>query len=445
MLSKPNLAKICLIFLLVSKCYGQQAPQNEHGQHPAPPQAQHEEHSQQEGMQMPNSEGKVYEAGMFLMKQASGTGVNPDSSQAPMWMTNVRSWNLMFHSSLFLNELQQSGARGADKFFSTNWVMGMAERRIGSGSFMARAMLSLDPLTVTKRRYPLLFQTGETAFGKGIIDAQHPHDFLMEFSLQYARPLSDRTMFSMYFAPVGDPALGPVAFPHRVSAMELPQATLGHHVQDSTHIANEVITVGLTNGPLRLEASGFHGAEPNENRWNVDYGAMDSWSTRVVFAPQGDWSGQVSVGRLTKPEALEDGDIVRATASATYNRLLKNGFWASSFVWGRNHKTDTKRNTNSFLGESLLQFSGGNYLTGRIEAVDKDELFDEHAGHSNKIYRILAYTVGYSRNLLSRNEVQIGLGSNFTFYSIPDQLATAYGAHPIGVLIYFRLRTGTVH
>jgi hypothetical protein len=227
--------------------------------------------------------------------------------------------------------------------------------------------------------------------------------------------------------------------------MELPQAALGHHLQDSTHVANEVVTAGLKHGPVRLEASGFHGAEPKENRWNIDYGAMDSWSSRLVFAPESNWSGQVSVGRLNKPEALENGDIVRATASATYNRPLASGFWASSFVWGRNHKTDTKRNTNSFLGESLLQFSGANYLTGRVEGVDKDELFDEHAGHSGEIFRVVAYTVGYSRNLLSRSDVQIGLGSNLTFYSIPHQLAAVYGAHPMGVLIYFRLRTGTMH
>ena len=69
----------------------------------------------------------------------------------------------------------------------------------------------------------------------------------------------------LYFAPVGDPALAPVAFPHRVSAMELPRATLSHHLQDSTHIANEVVTGGIIRDSFRIEASGFHGAEPNEN------------------------------------------------------------------------------------------------------------------------------------------------------------------------------------
>ncbi|MBI3933149.1 MAG: hypothetical protein HY316_00560 [Acidobacteria bacterium] len=396
-----------------------------------------------EGMQMGSTGMAMNDGGMFLMNQASGTGTNPASSQTPMLMQMAGTWNLMFHTSIFLNELQQTGPRGGDKFFSTNWFMGMAERRIGKGSFMARAMLSLDPLTVTKRRYPELFQTGETAFGKPIIDAQHPHDFLMEFSLQYARPISEHTMVNFYFAPVGDPAMGPVAFPHRISAAELPQATLGHHVQDSTHIANEVITAGVSHGGFRLEASGFHGAEPNENRWNIDHGAVDSWSTRLALSPCANWSGQVSLGRLAKPEALEAGDIVRSTASLTYNKPLPGGFWATSLMWGRNHKTDPKQNINSYLAESLVQISQQNYVTGRLELVDKDELFahngDGELTEPTAVFRIGAYTLGYARAVKLFLGIQSAIGGNFTVYTLPGTLKPSYGEHPTSFLLYFRI------
>src|SRR5205823_8489911 len=125
----------------------------------------------------------------------------------------------------------------------------------------------------------------------------------------------EHTILQAYFAPVGDPALGPVAFPHRASAMELPQAALGHHWQDSSHIANEVVTVGITHKKIRIEASGFYGSEPNENRWNIDSGPINSWSTRLWFFPAKNWAMQVSGGRLTHPEDLEPGDTVRTTAS----------------------------------------------------------------------------------------------------------------------------------
>ncbi len=66
----------------------------------------------------------------------------------------------------------------------------------------------------------------------------------MALGFHYARQLDANTIVDIYFAPVGDPALGPVAFPHRASAMELPQAPISHHLQDSTHVADEVVTLG---------------------------------------------------------------------------------------------------------------------------------------------------------------------------------------------------------
>src|ERR1035437_9978590 len=127
-----------------------------------------------------------------------------------------------------------------------------ASHDLGGGSFMFQLMLSLDPATITNRSYPELFQTGETAHGQPLVDAQHPHDFIMGIGLDYVHPLGS-AMLQFYYAPVGDPALGPVAFPHRASSFELPQATLSHHWQDSTHIADNVATVAMARKWLRVE------------------------------------------------------------------------------------------------------------------------------------------------------------------------------------------------
>src|SRR5581483_5330569 len=138
--------------------------------------------------------------------------------------------------------IQQSGPRGGDKLYSPNWLMTSASHRAGAGgTFEADLMLSLEPATITNRSYPLLFQTGETAYGRPLVDAQHPHNFVMDLGIHYARPVG-AAVVQFYYAPVGDPALGPVAYPHRASAAELPQAPIGHHWQDSTHIATNVVT-----------------------------------------------------------------------------------------------------------------------------------------------------------------------------------------------------------
>src|SRR2546425_2483120 len=240
--------------------------------------AQHEGH---EGMSMPAAKPAADAAPEH---QASGTSINPRSSPMEMIHKKAGAWTLMFHGVAFIADEQQTGRRGADKFFAPNWFMGTASHGAGRGRVEFRSMLSLDPATITNRRYPLLFQTGETAYGKPLVDAQHPHDFIMSIGVNYAHPVGKGSMLQLYYGVIGDPALGPVAFPHRASAFELPQASLGHHWQDSTHIAASVATVAVKHKWLRLEASGFHGAEPDENRWNVDWGPMDAYSGRVSVA-----------------------------------------------------------------------------------------------------------------------------------------------------------------
>jgi hypothetical protein len=120
----------------------------------------------------------------------------------------------------------------------------MAQRQLGGGTLTLRTMLSLEPATISQRRYPELFQQGETAYGLPIADGQHPHDLFMELAALYDYRISDKALLSLYYAPMGDPAMGPIAYPHRVSASENPLAPLGHHLQDSTHIASSVVTVG---------------------------------------------------------------------------------------------------------------------------------------------------------------------------------------------------------
>src|SRR6516162_367086 len=367
-------------------------------------------------------------ASMFLMSLGSGTSENPAGWPMPMIMTHVGNWNTMFMGIGFLSDIQQSGRRSGDKLYSTNWFMTSAEHRVGSnGAFQAELMLSLEPATITNRSYPLLFQTGETAYGRPLVDAQHPHNFTMSLGFHYAHQLAEDTTLDLYFAPVGDPALGPVAYPHRTSAMELPQTPISHHWQDSTHIADDVVTVGLRHKSLKVEASGFYGSEPGENRWIIESGPINSWSGRFWFFPTKDWAAQVSFGRVARPEALEPGDQTRTTASLEYTRPMAGGSWSSTVAWGRTHSTATFRNLNSYLAESVMPVSRRNFVTGRFELVDKDELFrnqpdlEQHLDvFFGSTFRVGAYTVGYTRDFDFFRHVETGIGANFTAYSMPD-------------------------
>ena len=415
----------------------------------------------QSGQTMPGMAGRATEkmpAERMTMKPASliesllqhatsGTDAEPNSTPFGMLMTTKASWTLMFHGEAFLSAIQQSGPRGSDKLFSTNWWMPMAQRKLGEGTLTIRTMLSFEPATVSDRRYPEVFQQGETAFGRPIVDGQHPHDFFMELAVLYDYKLAEHTLLSLYAAPVGDPAMGPPAYPHRASASEDPIAPLGHHLQDSTHIAADVITAGITHRNFRLDASGFHGREPDEFRWNVDSGKIDSWSARVTANPGQDWSLQYSIAQLHSPEALAASvDVRRMTASIQYNRPLQKGNWESMLLWGRNQDVSGGNVGNSYLLESTLRFLERNYAWTRIENVDRTtELLlgenPEPAGFNERYFtRVQAYTAGYEREVGHIPHLSTALGGQFTWYGVPDVFKPTYGEHPVGTIVFLRLR-----
>jgi hypothetical protein len=378
--------------------------------------------------------------GDFLMCQASGTSMNPAAAPMHMTMSQQGDWMLMLHGAAFVSQVSESGPRGDDKLFSTNWMMGMADRPLAGGHLMLRSMLSLEPLTIGKK-YPELFQTGETINGHPIVDGQHPHDFFMELAAEYAHPLRAGTIGYIYVAPVGDPALGPVAYPHRASAAEIPQAALSHHIQDSTHIASSVITLGAQQGMLGLAISGFHGQESDENRWDIDRGRIDSWSTRLTFDPSPNWSAQISTGHLRHPEAAEPGNIQRTTASVAYSRPLSAGQLDTSVIVGHNDKS-FGHSTSSLLAETTLRFLDRNYVTGRAEIVDKDELFADQnvpASIANSAFRIKALTIGYSRDVIETSAISGAIGGNVTGYRIPTAIKAYYGS-PRSLYLFLRLR-----
>ena len=383
----------------------------------------------------------------ILQHDGSGTSAQPNATPVPMLMKKIGKWSLMFHANVFVVGEQQSGPRGADKFFSTNWLMGMAQHPVGRGTFTIRNMLSLEPATVSGRQYPLLFQQGETAFSKPIADGQHPHDFIMELAALYDIRVGKKTLFSFYFAPVGDPAVGPVAYPHRESASENPVAPIGHHQEDSTHVADDVVTAGITYRVARIEASGFHGREPDEFRWDIDQGKIDSWSLRLTVQPGKDWSGQYSYARIVSPEALfANEDQERMTASVMYNRPLHNGNWANTAVWGRTRSLQDNSIFNSYLFESTVKFRTRYAAWMRIENADRSNelLLGENplpAGfEETRVGRVQAYTFGYDRDFDVIPRLSSAVGGQFATYGVPTALVAAYGSHPLGFALFVRLR-----
>jgi hypothetical protein len=409
---------------------------------PAPPAAEEQPGRPSPGTAAPSPEAMSVSE-LPLTRNASGTAWQPDTTPHAALHWEAGGWDFMFHGLLFGGYNWQQGPRGADAVLATGWLMLMTEREVGSGRFGARVMLSPEPFTAGQEGgYPLLLQTGETFEGAPLRDRQHPHDLFMELAVLYTQALSRDWGFQLYAAPAGEPALGPVAFPHRMSAAMDPLAPLGHHWQDSTHIAFGVLTAGLVTPMAKLEASWFNGREPDEERLDLDLRRPDSYSLRLTVNPTRSVSAQVSYGHLPSPEALAPEDeLDRLTASASYYRPLgSGGFWATTAVFGRNVEGEHER-TNSYLLETSLDLDGRNAVFGRAEYVQK-------TGHDlvlpapleEETFGVASLALGYLRSFGPLGPVLPGVGVRVAVNLVPEGLEPIYESRtPVGGMIYLRL------
>lgn len=362
-------------------------------------------------------------------REGSGTAWLPDVS--PMYAIHRQrgAWELMAHGNGFVQFLSDAGDRGNDQFGSINWVMGMADRTIGRGRFGLRGMLSLEPGTIRGCGYPDLLATGERCVGDLIHDRQHQHDLFMEIAAQYNRPLAGSMRWQVYGGPAGEPALGPVAYPHRISAMPNLLAPIAHHWLDSTHISFGVVSTGIYGDRWKAEASVFNGREPDEERTDFDLAALDSVSGRVWFLPTANVAMQVSAGQLTEAEPSEEGgpgiDVTRMTASATYHRAFREGsIWASTVAWGRNSELDHA--SNALLLETNLTFDERDTWFGRFEVVGKSAHDLDVPGE--EIFTVAKLQGGYTRYLNSWNGLKPGLGVTASAGFVPASLKPVYGS-----------------
>jgi hypothetical protein len=353
----------------------------------------------------------------------------------------VSTWTFMQDGILFGMFNHQGGPRGGDELKVPNWWMGMFSRDVGTSKLTLTSMFSLDPATVGAQGYREIFQVGEAFEGRPLIDHQHPHDFFMQLAAVWRTPLTDRTGLTIAGGPAGEPALGPVAFMHRASAAENPFAPLGHHTFDSTHIAYGVVTAAVDHGPWTAEASLFNGREPDDRRWDFDFGALDSVSGRLWYKPSERWEFQVSSGRLVQPEELEPGNVIRTTASASWMSQADADFSAVTVAYGVNATRDGRRGA-AFVEGTRRRSRQSIYGRAEVVQVESDllrtGLIPEH-GAANTA-SVGAVTAGAVRDLVKWHGAEGGLGAQVTFYATPESLRSTYGDHPVSFQIFFRIR-----
>ncbi|QNF33179.1 hypothetical protein HUW51_10735 [Adhaeribacter swui] len=410
-------------------------------------QANHNQHSSMMpgGMHNMPAMTHAFSRSLPMNRNGSGTAWNPDETPMYMYMKHAGNWNMMFHGSVYLRytnqDLFNAGNRGDSKLDASNWFMAMIQRPVGKrGLFNFNAMLSLDPITEGKQGYPLLFQSGETYKGQRLVDRQHPHDLFSELSVAYTHQVSPDVDVTAYFGLPGEPALGPVAFMHRISSFNNPDAVLGHHWQDATHITFGVATLGVRYKNWKLEGSSFTGREPNENRYGIDKPLFDSYSYRLSYNPTRSLALQVSRGFIHSPEALEpETNVDRTTASILHSKMLGDRkHITSALVWGLNDAGHDHRE-HSVLAESNLQLNKTG-IYGRYEWIQKtpEELSLEQFEH-DEIFNVHALTLGVSRVVAQQWNTDLTIGVQGSVYAPGNQLKPIYGKVPVSGEVYLRI------
>ncbi len=373
-----------------------------------------------------------------VSREASGTAWQPDTSPHHGIMVKAGGWSLMAHGRLMLVADHQSGPRGADRLFPAGMLMGMAQRPLAHGTVQLKAMVSPDPL-MGKRGYPLLLASGETADGRTrLIDRQHPHDLFMELSASISQDVGRRGSLFLYGGLPAEPAFGPPAFMHREAVMDSPEAPITHHWLDSTHIAFGVVTAGVVLGRTKLEVSRFNGREPDQHRFDIETGPLDSTAVRLSWNPSSTLALQGSWGHFVDPEQLEPGvDQKRLSASALYADEIAPGIrLAATLAWGR--KTIEGRSDDAFAMEAAVK-RGWWTIFSRAEVTENSELVvaSEHGPSA----RVAKASLGLVRDFRMTPQVALGLGGLVSINAVPSRLASSYGGrHPAGAMAFVRLK-----
>jgi hypothetical protein len=251
--------------------------------------------------------------------------------------------------------------------------------------------------------------------------------------------IAPKSSVFLYAALPGEPAFGPPAFMHREAILDSPEAPISHHWLDSTHISFGVLTAGVVLDRVKIEVSRFNGREPDQHRWNIETGPLDSTAVRVSWNPTRTLALQGSWGHFVDPEQLEPGvDQKRWSASALWANEIAPGWkLAGTLAWGR--KSAHGHDDDAYVAEASLKH-GGWTVFGRGEMTENRELLVD-PGVEGPAYRVGKLSLGGVRDFKVAEHFSLGLGGLVAVNFVPDALAPAYGGHsPTGSMGFVRLK-----
>jgi hypothetical protein len=349
---------------------------------------------------------------LVLLLAAAGTSVSAQS---------IGGWTWSAEGTAFVGvNVQHRSLFGVEEFESENWASAGAERGLRGGTLTLSSILSLEPLTLRSLGSAQVFQFGGSYLGGPVVDHAHPRDLVSGLGAAFSRAIGAISV-RLEGDLVGAPALGPAGFENRPTASLNPAAPLSREHLDSTDASSGVLLVGLQASGASIEASAFRGRGPDEHRFDLNLGALDSWAVRASYTRAG-WTSQVSSGVIHQPEIFEPYDVRRTTASIGFAPPGRAISWMAA--WGEDR--DRYGVLDAYLVDAALRLSPRQRVYARLEIVANDFLDAgyhlQRGGEVIQVSTVTAFTGGYVRDL-GRG---VGVGADATFYDVPSSLSANY-------------------
>ena len=321
----------------------------------------------------------------------------------------------------------QGSPRGGREFVAPNWWMLMAQRTTSRGTIALSGMLSLDAATVGSDGYREMFQAGEVFEDSRSSIAStrttsscrpRPHGAR---DVGFDRPVNHRRGIRFTRARPGGVHASCVGVRQPDGAAHPPPLR-----RDARLVRRR--DRGVSRGRWTVEGSVFNGREPDEHRWDFDFGPLDSVSGRVWFKPNAEWAFQVSTGHLVEPEQSS-----QATSSA--RRPPRRGR-APADPTCRPSRPATAGTTPAMAiarpcSSKAPVIPDNTRSYSRLEVVQPE--FAATAVRSPRLPSAASQRVAGSG-------LEGGIGGGVTFHFPAAELEPDYGPHPVSFQIFFRLR-----
>lgn len=327
---------------------------------------------------------------------------------------SAQQWHVFDRGAAFATLVTQTGPQNPqNRFFSTNWLSGGAERNYGDVSVMVRGRVSLEPLTVPAEGSPQLLQYISPPSGGPLLDHMRAHDLIEEAAVQVGWKA-----LRLYVAPIGEPPLGATPYAQRESALDFAEAPFSYDVAESFHVGTRVVVAGITTAPFDVEAGVFHNSVSTGRHATIKDGPIDSWSARVTFRPAPHWSVDASHGSL--------GDAKQKVTSGSLSYESPHVVTSAIF---------TRREPLNAYGLEVVLRGGRNAFMVRAESTDRP---------AGSVYvqarRATNLTLGDVVDVYRRGRLRTGLGVNIDYQTSTGELKERYGHKPQSVYTFVRVR-----